>query len=131
MRIGTTSHDYGQIVLAPVPDGHGQIKIRPVVILTSTEEIRRGEPMLVACVTTHIERPVPPHHIPLPWHRARHPRTGLDKPNVVKCDWLASIEEADIIRDMGTVPGRQMLLIAEALRRMARSSEENPPDPGA
>jgi mRNA-degrading endonuclease toxin of MazEF toxin-antitoxin module len=122
--------EYGQIVLAPVPDGHGHIKIRPVVILTPTEEIQPGEPMAVACVTTHIEQPTPPHHIPLPWHRARHPRTGLDKPNVVKCDWLASIDEADIIREMGSVPGRQMILIAETLQRLAGSAEEVPPGPG-
>jgi mRNA-degrading endonuclease toxin of MazEF toxin-antitoxin module len=120
--------EYGQIVLAPVPDGHGHIKIRPVVILTPTEEIRPGDPIEVACVTTDIERPTPPHHIPLPWHRARHPRTGLDKPNVVKCDWLALIDEAEIIREMGIVPGPQMIMIAEALRRLAETDQERPAD---
>ena len=101
MRIGAMARDYGSIVLAPVPDGHGHMKIRPVVILTSTENIQPGRPIDVACVTTHVERPIPPHHIPLPWHRARRPRTGLDKPNVVKCDWLASNDEDDFIRDWG------------------------------
>jgi mRNA-degrading endonuclease toxin of MazEF toxin-antitoxin module len=117
--------EYGQIVLAPVPDGHGHIKIRPVVVLTPTDQIRPGEPLEVACVTTHIERPIPPHHIPLPWHRARHPRTGLDRPNVVKCDWLAPIDQADILRDMGVVPGPQMILIAEAVRRLAEADREH------
>ena len=39
--------EYGQIVLAPVSDGHGHIKIRPVVILTPTTEIQPGGPLLV------------------------------------------------------------------------------------
>ena len=118
--------EFGQIVLAPVPDGHGHIKVRPVVVLTPTAEIRPTEAIEVACVTTHIVRPIPSCHIPLRWHRARHPRTGLDKPNVVKCDWLAQIDQSTIIRPMGTVPGRQMLLIAEALRALADADEDSP-----
>jgi hypothetical protein len=97
--------EYGQIVLAHVSDGH--FKARPVVMLTPTNAILPSEPIEVACVSTHIERPMPPHHIPLPWHRGRHPRTGLDKPNVVKCDWLARIDQTEIIRAWGLFRARR------------------------
>jgi hypothetical protein len=122
--------EYGQIVLAPVPDGRGHIKIRPVVILTSIDEIRPGEALQVACITTHVETPIQPDHIPLPWHRGRHPRTGLDKPNVVKCNWLAQIDPADIIRVMGIIPGPQMIMIAAALRRLAETDDDRPAERG-
>lgn len=78
---------YGQIVLATVSDGHGNTKTRPVVIVTRTDQISADRPMLAVCVSTQVEHPTPDDHVALPWSNPRHPRTGLNKPNVAKCNW--------------------------------------------
>jgi hypothetical protein len=77
---------YGQIVLANVSDGHGNTKNRPVVIVTPTEEITEDRGIVAVCISTQIEDPTPLEHVKLPWSRPRHPRTGLNRPNVAKCD---------------------------------------------
>ena len=63
---------YGQIVRASVSDGHGNTKIRPVVIVTPTDDLAADLPIQAVCVTTQIEDPMPPEHILLPWS---HPST--------------------------------------------------------
>jgi hypothetical protein len=84
--------EYGQIILVPVADGHGNIKPHPAVILSPSDQIGPGATLRVVCVSSQVEEPCPDHHIPLPWQRPHHPRTGLNKPNVAKCNWLARID---------------------------------------
>src|SRR3954454_5167041 len=88
---------YGQIVLATVGDGRGNTKTRPVVIVTPTDDITGDLPVLAVCISTQDEEPMPPEHVALPWSNPRHPRTGLNKPNVAKCNWIVAVHPASII----------------------------------
>lgn len=108
----------GQILLAHVDDGHGNRKQRPVVVVMPPEDIVPGEPLRVICVSTQIDDPIPSHHVPLPWMRPRHPRTGLDKPNVAKCDWPAVVAESDVIKPLGFVPSDHLAKIRDAITRL-------------
>ena len=81
-------YEYGQIILVPVADGRGNVKPHPAVVVSPSDQIVPGAKLRVVCVSTQLEDPCPSHHIPLPWQRPRHPRTGLNKANVAKCNWL-------------------------------------------
>jgi len=109
---------YGQIVLANVSDGHGHTKTRPVVIVTPTADIIRDEPILAVCISTQIKRPMPAEHVPIPWSNPRHPRTGVNKPNVAKCNWVVSVLSEDIIEVRGIVPAKPMGQIDAVLKRL-------------
>jgi mRNA-degrading endonuclease toxin of MazEF toxin-antitoxin module len=109
---------YGQIVQATVPDGHGNTKARPVVIVTPTRDMTHTAPILAVCISTQVEYPIPPDHVALPWSNPRHPRTGLNKPNVAKCNWIVSVPPQDVVEVGGFVPARQMAEIDAALRRL-------------
>jgi hypothetical protein len=79
----------------------------------------------VVCVSTQIEDPYPPYHVPLPWPRPHHPRTGLNKPNVAKGNWLARVDQGDVIKVLGFAPPRHLARIEEELRKLraGRSQE--------
>ncbi len=111
-------YEYGQIVLVSMTDGRGNIKPRPAVILSPSEQILPEAELRVVCVSTQVEDPCPPHHIPLPWQRPRHPRTGLNKPNVAKCNWLARINQRDVIKVLGFAPPQQLARIGQELRKL-------------
>jgi len=118
-------YEYGQIILVPVADGRGNVEPHPAVILSPSDQIVPGATLCVVCVSSQLEDPCPPHHIPLPWQRPHHPRTGLNKPNVAKCNWLARIDQGDVIKVLGFAPPRHLARIEQELRRLgaARGQE--------
>jgi hypothetical protein len=113
------SYEYGQIILVPMADGHGNVAPHPAVILSPTDQIVPAEKLRVVCISTQLEDPCPPYHIPLPWQRPRHPKTGLNKPNVAKCNWLARVDQAAVIKVMGFAPPSHLAKIEQELRRLA------------
>jgi mRNA-degrading endonuclease toxin of MazEF toxin-antitoxin module len=119
-----TSLHYGQIVLASVSDGHGNTKNRPVVIVTPTGEIAEDRDFLAVCISTQIEDPTPLEHVKLPWSRPRHPRTGLNRPNVAKCEWIVALPFSSIVKVLGSTPSAQMAEIALILLRL-RSGDKD------
>jgi hypothetical protein len=118
------SFEYGQIILVPVPDGHGNAEPHPAVTVSPTDQIVPGGKLRVVCVSTQIEDPCPPHHVPLPWQRPHHPKTGLNKPNVAKCNWLARIDGGDVIKVLGFAPPRQLARIEEELRKLKAGRQQ-------
>ena len=48
-------YEYGQIVLVPMADGRGDIKLRPAVILSPSEQILPEAELRVVCVSTQVE----------------------------------------------------------------------------
>lgn len=104
----------GRIVWVEVPDPQGRNpKCRPAVILTSTEEVEAGEPIVVAAISTTLAQPLPDDHVELPWDRRGHSRTGLRMRCAAVCSWLTVIVEKDIQGYAGIVPGPQLLQILE------------------
>jgi hypothetical protein len=109
--------EYGQIILVSLPDGHGNRTPHPAVILSPTDEIVPGAMLRVVCVSSQVETPCPSHQIPLPWQRPHHPKTGLNKSNAAKCNWLAAIDPADVIKVMGFAPARHLARIEEEIKK--------------
>ena len=109
---------YGQIILVPVPDGHGNTKPHPAVILSPTDQNTPGASLRVACISTQVEDPCPSYHVPLTWQRPRHPKTGLNKPNVAKCNWLARVNQDEVIGTLGFAPPGHLARIEEELKKL-------------
>jgi hypothetical protein len=90
-----------------------------VVIVTATQEIAEDESFVGVAITGTIQRPLPKVCVRLPWHRRGHPRTGLSKPCVARCDWLVEIRAENVSAFLGIVPPKQLRLILETVGRLA------------
>ena len=102
----------GHIVWVRMQDQAGRNpKCRPAVVLTATDEIIPNESIVVVAATTRFTEPLPDHKIILPWKPGRHPMTGLYKPCVAVCDWLAEVSQSDI----QSVGGKVSTHIMEAI----------------
>jgi hypothetical protein len=62
----------------------------------------------------------------LPWHSQGHPVTGLNKRNAAIGRWVEVVEESRIIREVGTVPDKHLVVLAKILDRLF-PRENNPP----
>lgn len=112
---------YGQIVVVTGmfdPNGVNP-KDRPAVVVTPSNELDAGGPVIVAAISTLRPGPVPEDHIPLPWHPQGHVRTGLKTNCAVVCRWLERVQPSRISRVIGFVPGRRLEEVAAMLTRLA------------
>jgi mRNA-degrading endonuclease toxin of MazEF toxin-antitoxin module len=108
------------IVSVAVSDPAGRNrKIRPVAIVSDPQS--DGEDIVGVAISTRVEDPCPGHHVPLPWTRQGHPKTGLNKPNVAKCDWLVQFSINEIQNKLGTAPGVRLLAVTQQVRRLLDS----------
>jgi mRNA-degrading endonuclease toxin of MazEF toxin-antitoxin module len=99
----------GHIVLADVPDLQGRNrKVRPVVIITPTDDIEAGKPTIGVAITGTLPAKLTPDHVLLPYHNGGHPRTGLRKKSVAVCSWLVKLQQDDVKEVKGTVPEKQL-----------------------
>jgi mRNA-degrading endonuclease toxin of MazEF toxin-antitoxin module len=106
----------GQIIWFQAPDEAGRNdKGRPVVLVTSEDEVPLGSPLVGVAVTSTLPVPLTPMFVPLPWHRSGHPRTGLWVKCAAKCDWLIAVPRDPVPRILGRVPDHEF---AEILRRV-------------
>jgi hypothetical protein len=110
--------EYRQIILVPVADGRGN-RAPPRRDPLPTEQILPGAKLRVVCVPTHLEEPSPQHQVPFPWQRPHHPKTGLNKPNVAKCNWLARVDQGDVIKVLGFAPPAHLARIEQELRTLS------------
>ena len=116
----------GRIVWAEVLDPQGRNpKVRPAVILTPASEIK--EEVVVAARTSRTDDSPPEVSVELPWHAGGHPRTKLDRRNVVVCTWLVTILISAIQGTLGLVPFAQMARILEIVGALGTQSESPPP----
>jgi mRNA-degrading endonuclease toxin of MazEF toxin-antitoxin module len=120
----------GRIVWVELFDPQGRNpKIRPAVILTSTPEIKQDGEVVVAALSSQVDQSPPEVSVELPWHRDGHPRTKLNRRNVVVCSWLSTIpvNSIDSTNLGGIVPFAQMAKILEIVQSLRVSSAEPPP----
>jgi mRNA-degrading endonuclease toxin of MazEF toxin-antitoxin module len=81
----------------PILDSHGNPKSRPVMVITPTEEILKGQPVSVAAISTQFDRRnLPPEWFLIPSQPGGDPKTGLDQPSVVKSNWLRPLDPSKI-----------------------------------
>src|SRR5262249_14283582 len=87
----------GRIVWVDLPDPQGRNpKRRPVAILTATEEIEPGEPLVGVAISTTIDPSSSGAHVELPWHREVRAKTGLKQRSVAVCNWLVAFDVSAI-----------------------------------
>ena len=111
----------GRIVWVEVLDPQGRNpKRRPAVILTPTDEIRADGEIVVAAMSSQIDQSPPEVSVEVPWHRDGHPRTKLNRRNVVVCTWLVTLPVTTILPDDvgGLVPFAQMARVLEIVRSL-------------
>ena len=97
--------EQGHIVAIEVLDPENRNpKVRPVVIVSPTDEIGFDAPFWGVAITGTLPRLLPKEYVPIPYHRAGHPRTGLKKRCAAKCDWFVEIHNDQVVRSIGRVP---------------------------
>jgi mRNA-degrading endonuclease toxin of MazEF toxin-antitoxin module len=114
----------GRIIYVELLDPQGRnLKRRPAVVVTATEEIVPEGEVVVVAISTQKDQTGPEMQVDLPWSRPRHPRTGLSEPCSAVCSWLATVKVSDI-RDLGgVVPGRPLLEILNLLANLERKDD--------
>lgn len=118
------SPERDRIVAAEILDPQGRNrKRRPVAIVTATEEIRPGEPFVVVGITSSLPPKLSDEFVLLPYHKQKHPRTGLKERCAAKCNWLVPLREEDIKQYVGIVPDKQLLKILETIDRLTQDDE--------
>jgi mRNA-degrading endonuclease toxin of MazEF toxin-antitoxin module len=126
----SSSIQQGRIIWVELLDPQGRNpKRRPAVILTPTAEIRSDGEVVVAALSSQIDQSPADVSVEVPWHHNSHPRTKLNKRNVVVCSWLATLPVASIQpNDIGgVVPFAQMARVLEIVRTLETDSANPPP----
>ena len=122
----TPSLCQGRILWLEIADPLGNIKRRPVVIVTPNDQIESATTLAgIICSTTSARvRPRPADYIKIPHDPNRVCRTKLRKPTVAVCRWavqlskesLAAVDEDDY---GGVAPPRVVQAIIEARIKLA------------
>lgn len=108
----------GSIVWADVADPRGQVKRRPLVIVTASDELILDAPLVCAAITTTFPEPPPRAYVELPWYSRGHPATRLRRRSAVACHWLVPLKPSDIVETKGYVPTRVLIEILERIREL-------------
>ena len=107
----------GCIVRAEVRDPQGgNPKVRPLVIVTATEEIAACDTVVGVAVTSVFSEPLQDDEVALPWQVTGVARTSSTRPCVAKCSWLFEIEKQDDLEIKGSVPATHITEIIEKLK---------------
>ena len=117
--------EQGRIVLVTVPDPQKRnVKTRPAVIISETEQIERDGRIMCVAITSSIPDEIPNDCVLLPFHPTGKVRTGLKKRSMAMCSWFFEIEENEIEKYIGVVP---FALLSEIVDRAEAS--DSPEDP--
>ncbi len=110
----------GRIVWAEALDPQGRNpKLRPCVIVTATEEIAPGTPLVAVAITGTAGCAPPEDEVELPWHAdRRQSRTGLTSPSVAVCSWRVTLTPEGVRSFGGVVPAGPMLRILARLAEL-------------
>ena len=87
----------GEVIL----DRDGNPKEHPGVVLNTQEGIDSGRSLAIAAISTQFDRQNRPKHwigLPSTTRPGGHIETGLTEPCVLKSNWLAHVEQANIRR---------------------------------
>jgi len=101
----------GHIVFARVDDGCGNIKRRPVLILSEDADIAAGRPIVAVAVTTTYPDPPPSVAVELPWHRDGAASTGLRRRSAAIATWAVVVDAAAVERVVGVAPLRCVIAV--------------------
>lgn len=108
----------GVIVWASIPDGHGNAKIRPCVVIDFDSDDVLNPQILVVPITKSSDQPCPHYHIQVHYFHDKDPTTGLYYPCWAKCNWPRWINETQVRDRCGDIPDDLFSLIADAFDRI-------------
>ena len=127
----SSSVQQGRIVWVELLDPQGRNpKRRPAVVITPTAEIRSDGEVVVAALSSQTDQSPPEVSVPVPWQPNGHPRTKLNRRNVVVCSWLVTLPVASIQPDDigGIVPFAEMARVLEIIRSLPSGpTDQTPP----
>jgi hypothetical protein len=97
--------EQGRIILVEVSDPQGRnVKIRPAVIISETEQIQRDGRISCVAITSSLPDELSDDLVLLPYHPAGKVRSGLRKRSAAMYSWLFEIEEDRIEKYIGVIP---------------------------
>ncbi len=94
----------GSVLWAELEDLNGYRKIRPVVVVSPTADIKAGKPVRVVAITTRLPDPLPADHLLLPWDRQGKARSGLRRRCAAVASWQAEIAVSAAQQVVGILP---------------------------
>ena len=108
---------YGSIIWKLINDEFGRNpKCRPIIVVTPNEQIHQDGTVVVVVCTTSVPIAIDGVHVPIPWHRDKHPRTGLRVQTWAKCQWIETIPVSELNQPdqvQGCCDGNTMFRIAK------------------
>jgi mRNA-degrading endonuclease toxin of MazEF toxin-antitoxin module len=106
----------GSVLWAELEDSNGYRKVRPVVVVSPTADIKAGKPMRVVAITTRLPEPLPDDHVLLPWDRQGKARSGLRRRCAAVASWQAEVPVHAAQQVVGILPPEA---IRELLAKLA------------
>ena len=105
-------HGLGTICRALVTDENFQNeKLRPVLVISKTQDIRPDGDVYVACITTSYKRPATKPLFALPWAADGSCSTKLRQECAVKCVWIRLVPHQKLKPPFGRLDNGQLLPI--------------------
>ena len=108
----TTTYSRGDIVLVPFPytdlSASGQ---RPVVIVSTNAYVEATADLIVAQITSQVDKPHYGDHRVESWQQA-----GLRRPSVVRAK-VATIHRALVVKRLGHMPAADLRGVEDGLRQ--------------
>ena len=108
----------GDIVWARIADPRGNVKRRPVIIVTATDDIILDGPVAAVAITSTVPETLTREYGDLPWSHMGHPATGLRRRSAAVCNWPIQLRPSDVDEVKGFVPTKTMLRILERKREL-------------
>jgi mRNA-degrading endonuclease toxin of MazEF toxin-antitoxin module len=101
--------EQGRIILVKTSDPQGRnVKTRPAVIVSRTDEIHAEGKIDCVAITSTIPDKLPDECILLPHQPAGRTRTGLKQRCAAMCSWLFEITEDKIEKYIGVLPPKHL-----------------------
>jgi mRNA-degrading endonuclease toxin of MazEF toxin-antitoxin module len=118
----------GSIVWAFIADPSGRnIKDRPALVVDGQSHIDSGSDLHVVVISTDFSYPLAPGWFDLPSGLGGVEKTGLPEACVVKCDWIDTIPQLNVLRVSGRAPATVVKTVInwlnDELRRERRTDE--------
>ena len=88
-------------------------KRRPLVVLTSDEDLRVGEAIVAVAISTANDSLDPAVYVPLSWHPSGNAKTKQKARCAVVCTWIVEIPPTAIVPYGGWVPPAHLQEIYE------------------
>lgn len=108
----------GSVIRAWIEDPQGgNPKPRPLVVVTPTDDIRQSAVLVAVAITGRFSDPLADDEVPLPYHPAGKANSGLRKPCVAKCSWMAITRLEDVLEVKGFLNTERLTVILQKIGR--------------